>query len=95
LFFAAEEMYIPGMGEEQEEQQARIDRLVLDTNLALNGLPIVERLEFVAEMILLSGGVKHSIGTVPSLVLAHQALDNVIKVLRKHPKAAQLRGAVP
>ena len=80
---------------EREEHQAEINRLVRDANLALNELPIVERLQFVAQMILLSGGVQGSIATVPSLVLAHEALNNVIGIIKKHPKVAQLRGAEP
>lgn len=84
------------MTEAEEEKQAAIDRLVLDANLALSQLPIAERLQFVAELILVSGGIRGSLGTIPTLILAHETLTDVIKVLKKrHPKVSQLRGAEP
>ena len=80
--------------EEQTEEQQQ-NGLVATTISALNDLPIISRLEFAKNMIFDRGGDRHSIPQDPVLIVVNDVLADVIKVLDKHPQAAQLRTPAP
>lgn len=71
------------------------DKLMSAVRSSLNDLPITARLEFAANLVFDNGGMKHNLERVPALVVAHEVITDVIKVLEKHPAVAQLRTPEP
>jgi len=65
------------------------------TIAALNNLPILARLEFVANLLFDHGGSRESSPRDWHVVTATEVLDGVISVLKTQPQAAQLRRPEP
>jgi hypothetical protein len=63
-----------------------------DIVFAFDDLPIQARLEFVRNLLLNHGGERRSAPCDPVLVVAAEVLRGVVRVLKDHPKVAQLRG---
>jgi len=59
--------------------------------LALEGQPLLTRLEFVRNMLAVSGGEKLSIPQDSVLVVAADVLDAAIEILATYPKVAMAR----
>ena len=71
------------------------EELMRTVRKSLDDLPILARLEFVANLVFDNGGLKDDAGRIPGLVIAHEVITDVINVLAKHPSAAQLRTPKP
>jgi hypothetical protein len=67
----------------------------LATVAAMEDLPILARLEFVQSLLLSRGGSRDALPRDMVLVTAEEVLDGVIRVLKKHPRAAKLRWPEP
>jgi hypothetical protein len=65
--------------------------LVTAMVLALDDLPIVERLKFVKNYIHGNGGDRWVRPSDPGLVMVNDVIDEVIEVLKRNPVAANLR----
>jgi hypothetical protein len=74
-----------------EEQKTEEEKIVHEVTSALNDLPILARLEFAKNLLMGNGGDRHSLPQLPGLVIAHEVVTDVIRVLEKHTAAAQLR----
>ena len=80
---------------EDVTKQTEEEKLVHDVTFALNDLPILARLQFAANLILGNGGMKDTVDQVPALIVAHEVISDVIKVLEKHPLVAELHTPKP
>jgi hypothetical protein len=83
---------------DQEEEQTEQDQqkeLIAATIHALNDLPIISRLEFAKNLVFDKGGDRHNVPQDPVLIVINSVLEDVIRVLEKHPQAAQLRSPAP
>ena len=78
---------MPSLEKAENEEDATYQAIVR----AMNGLTIIERLEFVKNVIFDRGGSKDHEGRDPVLVTAADVLRGVIGVLKKYPEAAGLR----
>jgi hypothetical protein len=58
-------------------------------------LPIINRLEYVKNIIFSKGGDHASLPADPALVVAARVLDGVIEILQETPAAAELRKPNP
>jgi hypothetical protein len=78
-----------------EGQPTEAIMLMRDVARAMDNLPILARLEFAANLVFDAGGIKDTNITVPELVIAHDVIKDVIKILEANPTAAQLRTPTP
>ena len=62
---------------------------------AIDDLPILARLEMARNLLLANGGSKDALELKPALVLVHDIICDVIKVLDKRPRVAKLRTPNP
>ena len=80
------------MNNETEKQNTE---LIMATASAMDNLPIIYRLEFVKNLIFDKGGDANGLPNDGVLILAFDVLNDVIDVLRKTPKVAQLGAPEP
>jgi hypothetical protein len=71
-----------------------VDYLNNTLTAALDDLPILSQLEFARNLVFSRGGDKNS-NPDPALVIAADVLADVIEVLKRNPKAANLRSPEP
>jgi hypothetical protein len=79
------------------DEQGKLDRrCVLElTASALEGLPIIERMRFVQDLLAGYGGELGSTPHIPAIALGVEVLKGVIEVLESRPRVAKLRDSRP
>jgi hypothetical protein len=82
-----EEPYIDPRGEAEVP--------VREVARAIDDLPILARLEMARNLLVVNGGSKDALELKPALVLVHDIICDVIRVLDKRPRVAKLRTPNP
>ena len=78
------------------EQDKIVRRSLLETSVeAFDNLPILTRLEFVRNLLVINGGEFGSIPQDPVMVMAGEIVKGVIEVLAARPRTAKLRSPEP